>query len=75
MKTQTVDDVYKELGKRIYEARKKRKMSQEDLADASDLDRSHVGYLEQGRRRPTLSTLYKIAKVLDMNLEQLFKGL
>jgi DNA-binding XRE family transcriptional regulator len=34
-----------------------------------------MGFIEQGRRKPTLSTLFKIAKSLDTSLEQLFKGL
>ena len=75
VKYKTVDGVYRELGKRVYAARKRRGFSQEDLATASDLDRSHIGYLEQGRRRPTIATLFKIAKALDVSLEQLFKGL
>ncbi|MCA9313325.1 helix-turn-helix transcriptional regulator [Candidatus Saccharibacteria bacterium] len=50
-------------------------MSQEKLAANSGIDRSHMGFIEQGRRKPTLSTLHKIAKSLDISLEQLFKGL
>ncbi|HSX17562.1 MAG TPA: helix-turn-helix transcriptional regulator [Patescibacteria group bacterium] len=75
MKSKSVDAVYKELGNRIVSARKAHNMSQEQLAAASDIDRSHVGFIEQGRRKPTVSTLYKIAKSLNISLEQLFKGL
>jgi len=50
-------------------------MSQEKLAADSGIDRSHMGFIEQGRRKPTVSTLYKIAKSLGTSLEQLFKGL
>jgi transcriptional regulator with XRE-family HTH domain len=70
-----VDGVYKELGKRIVLARKAKGMSQEQLAAASDIDRSHMGFIEQGRRRPTLATLFKICASLGMSLEKLFKGL
>ncbi len=56
-------------------ARTDKGMSQEKLAANSGIDRSHMGFIEQGRRKPTLSTLYKIAKSLDMTLEQLFRGL
>ncbi|MEX2398637.1 MAG: helix-turn-helix transcriptional regulator [Candidatus Saccharimonadales bacterium] len=75
MKTLSIDLVYTELGKRIVEARNARGMSQEKLAADSGIDRSHMGFIEQGRRKPTLSTLYKIAKSLDISLERLFKGL
>lgn len=75
VKTSTVDQVYAELGKRIVKARNIKGMSQEKLATDSGIDRSHMGFIEQGRRKPTLSTLFKIAKSLGMSLEQLFKGL
>jgi transcriptional regulator with XRE-family HTH domain len=71
----SIDQIYKELGKRIVKARTDKGMSQEKLATESGIDRSHMGFIEQGRRKPTLSTLYKVAKSLDVSLEQLFKGL
>jgi transcriptional regulator with XRE-family HTH domain len=71
----SADAIYKELGKRIVDARKKKNMSQEQLASKSEIDRSHMGFIEQGRRKPTLSTLIKIAKSLNITLEQLFKNL
>lgn len=75
MKSSSVDQVDTEIGKRIVSARNAKGMSQEKLAADSGIDRSHMGFIEQGRRKPTLSTLFKIAKSLDMSLEQLFKGL
>jgi transcriptional regulator with XRE-family HTH domain len=75
VKVKSVDAVYKELGSRIVVARKARAMSQEQLAAASDIDRSHIGFIEQGRRKPTISTLFKIANSLHIRLEDLFKGL
>lgn len=75
MSSQSIEAVYKELGQRIVAARKKKGMSQEQLATKSEIDRSHMGFIEQGRRKPTLSTLHKIANTLGISLEQLFKGL
>ena len=75
MKQTSIDAIYKELGKRIISARKARNMSQEQLATDSSIDRSHMGFIEQGRRKPTLSSLYKIATALGISLEQLFKDL
>lgn len=73
--TTSIDQMYKELGKRIVKARTAKGMSQEKLATESGIDRSHMGFIEQGRRKPTLSTLHKIVKSLDISLERLFKGL
>lgn len=75
VKASSIDNIYTELGKRIVKARNAKGMSQEKLAANSGIDRSHMGFIEQGRRKPTLSTLFKIAKSLDISLEQLFKGL
>lgn len=75
VKTSSIDQIYTEIGKRIVKARNSKGMSQEKLAANSGIDRSHMGFIEQGRRKPTLSTLHKIAKSLDISLEQLFKGL
>lgn len=75
VESKSVEAVYVELGKRIVAARKARRISQEQLAAASDIDRSHIGFIEQGRRRPTVATLYKVAQALHLDLEDLFKGL
>jgi transcriptional regulator with XRE-family HTH domain len=71
----TIEAVYKEIGKRITKERKRQGMSQERIAAASGIDRSHIGFIEQGRRKPTLATLYKIAAALNVSLEELFRGL
>lgn len=70
----SVEQIYKEIGKRIVKARTSKGMSQEKLATESGIDRTHMGFIEQGRRKPTLSTLYKITRALDISFEQLFKG-
>ncbi len=75
MDQKSINKIYKELGIRIVAARKSKNMSQEQLAADSGIDRSHIGFIEQGRRKPTVSTLYKIASALDIKLENLFTGL
>jgi transcriptional regulator with XRE-family HTH domain len=39
------------------------------------LTRTHPGYIEQGYRKPTVSTLNRVAKALDLKLEDLFRDL
>jgi transcriptional regulator with XRE-family HTH domain len=70
-----IDAVYTEIVKRLTKERKRQGITQERLAALSDIDRTHMGLIEQGKRKPTLSTLYKITKTLKLSLEQLFKGL
>jgi len=73
--TSSTDKLYKEIANRIVKSRKAKGMSQERLAAESGIDRSHIGFIEQGLRKPNVATLYKITKSLDISLEQLFKGL
>ena len=75
MEEQTIVKIYETLGQRIAKARKARSMSQERLASESGVDRSHMGFIEQGRRRPTVSTIARLCYALGMSLEELFKGL
>nr|WP_255404486.1 helix-turn-helix transcriptional regulator [Fibrobacter sp. NR9] len=52
--------------------RKERNLSQEDFADATQLDRTYVSGLERGVRNPSYLTLLKIAKALHITLKELF---
>jgi transcriptional regulator with XRE-family HTH domain len=49
--------------------------TQEDLAHAARLHRTHVGYLEQARREPSLSTLLILSKTLGVTVQELVDGL
>lgn len=52
------------LGEAVRAARKGRGMSQETLADAAGIDRSHMGKIERGERNVTLLNLARIAKAI-----------
>jgi transcriptional regulator with XRE-family HTH domain len=73
--TRRIETVYQKLGERIYTTRTKRGWTQEKLAAESKVATAHIGFIEQGRRRPTLTTLHKLAIALNISLEELFKGL
>lgn len=63
------------LGRRIQVLRKGKGLSQERLAERLGMDRVSIGYVEQGRRSPRLSTLYAIAAALDVRVIDLFEGI
>jgi len=71
----SADHIYKEIGARLVAARTAKNLSQATLAYEASIDRSHLGFVEQGRRKPTITTLYRITVVLGIKLEDLFKGL
>lgn len=65
----------KEFGNRISVLRRKRNLTQEQLADLVELHRTYIGFIEQGKRNPSIANVFKIAKVLKVSLAELFKPL
>ena len=61
------------LGNNIKEARKKNKISQEELAFNSNISRRHMTNIELGRVDIKISTLIKIANALFLSPEMLLK--
>lgn len=60
------------LGQAIRSQRKRAGMSQEALADAAELDRSHTGKIERGERNVSILNILKIAAALDYRPSDLF---
>ena len=65
----------KQLGLRIKYLRGMRRLSQEDLALESGVNKNYLSDLERGMRNPTVKVLEKIAIALDISLSELFKGI
>lgn len=57
----------------IREIREQQGLSQEKLSRLSGVSSSHIGYLENGEREPTISVLCKLAKALNVDIKDLFK--
>lgn len=60
------------LGKKIQKLRKSLGYSQEELAEAIKISRTHMGHIEQGRKTPSLKVLEKLARTLKVPLSELF---
>ncbi len=65
----------KKLGQRLAVQRKAKAITQEDLAARTELNRNTIALIEGGRRGTTTPTLFRIAKAIDVSLEDIFKGL
>jgi transcriptional regulator with XRE-family HTH domain len=59
------------MGKRLKKLREAKGMSQAALAEKADLSRGYLLRLEAGRQDPTLGTLERLAKALDVSLRKL----
>lgn len=67
--------IYKQLGENIRKYRKKRKISQEELAFRISSARNYIGCIERAEKAPSLATVFDIARALNLQLEDLFKDL
>ena len=54
---------------KLVQIRKKLNVSQEHLAKNSNLSQSFISQLERGKRSPTIDTLYKISKGLNIPMK------
>ncbi|MYM22154.1 helix-turn-helix domain-containing protein [Duganella sp. FT135W] len=61
------------MGKTVRAIRMERKLTQEGLAQAADLNLSYVSAIERGDNNPTLLTLIALAKALNVTLLQLLE--
>lgn len=64
-----------QLGMRIRYLRKKKGLSQEDLALDSGINKNYLSDLERGMRNPTVNILEKLAVTLGVSLSELFMGI
>ena len=65
--------IYEKFGVKVRSLRKKKKLSQEKLAEFINRDPRTVVAIETGKRNPTLKTIYKISLALKIPLSELFK--
>ena len=62
------------FGERVRALRQKKKLSQEALASACQLDRTYIGGVERGERNLGLINIHKIADALGVEAKDLFNG-
>lgn len=62
-----------QFGNKLRDVRLKKKLSQGDIARILGVHRSYISGLERGRRNPSLLTVHKVAKALDVSVNELLK--
>ena len=63
----------KAFAQRLKEVRKIKNISQEELAYKSGITLSQIARIETAKINPTLSTIFKIARTLEVKLSELFQ--
>ncbi|CDE60528.1 putative transcriptional regulator [Fusobacterium sp. CAG:439] len=61
-----MSDFKKLLGKKIQSIRKAKGLTQERLAELIDIETPSLSYLETGKYAPSVETLQKLSKVLNV---------
>lgn len=61
------------IGQKIKQIRKKRKISQEKLAEMVSMNHRSIVRVENAQTMPTLETLRRIANVLNVDIVDFFK--
>lgn len=64
-----------QFGDRVRDVRTKRGMSQEALADAAGLHRTHISLIERGQRSVRVETVERLAMALRVQPASLFPRL
>lgn len=59
------------ISERLREIRRSKDMTQQELSEAAGLHLTYVGHLEAGKYHPSVFVLWKIARTLDVSLDDL----
>lgn len=70
-----MNNIFIIIGLRIAERRRELNYSQERLAEIVGLHRNYIGLIERAEKHVTIENLQRITKILNLSLEELFKGL
>ena len=63
----------KKLAKNLEELRSERGITQVEVADKMEVDKSYISKLEAGKGNPTLNTLDRLAVILNVEVSDLLK--
>lgn len=64
--------LYEKFGLNVVYYRKKKKLTQLDLAELADVDRSHISAIELGKVGVSFDLIFKLCEVLETKPKDLF---
>ena len=66
-------DMRKLVGRNVKQIRQNRGLTQEELAERSGFSQQYISGLEQGRRNPTIVSIYELATALGVSHMELVR--
>jgi transcriptional regulator with XRE-family HTH domain len=67
-------DMRRLVGKNVKRIREKKGLTQERLAEVSGFSQQYISSLEQGRRNPTIITIYELATSLGVSYLEIVRS-
>ena len=68
-------EIAERFGRNLRKARRRAGFSQEELSRLTSLHRTHIGYMEMGKRLPRADNLIKLASALAVAVDELLRGI
>ena len=65
-------ELYEKFGLNVVYYRKRKKLTQLQLAELVDVDRSHISAIELGKVGVSLDLIFKLSDVLEITPKELF---
>ena len=66
-------DILVRFGQKVRSERKRKGLSQEELASRAGVHRTYIGMIERAEKNITLANIEKICKALDLSIRDFFK--
>jgi len=68
------DKALSEFGRNVSRLRGQAGLTQDKLAEKAELDRTYLSGIERGVRNPGIKIVIRVARALDVSVDQLCKG-
>ncbi len=65
-------NLYEQFGLNVVYYRKRKKLTQLQLAELAEIDRSHISAIELGKVGVSFDVVFKLCEVLDIKPKELF---
>lgn len=69
-----MDEILEQIGKRIYERRKQLQLTQDDLAERSDVTSQTISSAERGQKSLRSENLLRVSQALGVSADYLLTG-
>ena len=68
------DRTLEAFGRNVARIREQKGLTQDSLVEKADLDRTYLSGIERGVRNPSIKTVLRIAKALEVSVGKLVEG-